>query len=507
MAMVCTSITEWIEDEISKPIEQWEEERYEKCKKRPWWHPLRWLCWFVTRLVKVIRWIVVTVVTAVVTIVCHAIADLLSIFLDLLIGIGLLLAALFTWDKCALQSALGHLGNALGGALTIVGDVLVRPIIQRIQLYRLSNYVEWQIDQRYGSQPKVADALKERFNVNYGSFGYRLTCRLYRMYVDSATESPREPGVANLFALHRDGLINLYELAGFDRDCAIFSKKGWYQPRPQALIFPFVPVGGSVQRLSRNQLTAYIESAGVRGPRFRIFSISSSKLGMRERVASEKGRQLGLKIDFRRDDKEVTDPQFINYNRTPINPATPEPLVDCATKNKGQTDFLICELGRHPKSDFKCCTYGQQDQMITGSLDQARADLCSPAAIAVFGFTDKTTRGLASNLIGTSHCGDRDLRASMASGVSFIDDIPDEIRKYVLIHELGHYYGLCHVDGFDRMMVPGTDEGSLWTWKAPFNTLVHGGPRFIFRESQRVWDFILTNFPLSCFGLEDDIIL
>jgi hypothetical protein len=507
MAKVCTTITEWIEDEISKPIEQWEEERYEKCKKRPWWHPLRWLCWIVTRLVKVIRWIVVTVVTALITIVCHVVADLISIFFDALLFLAELLKALFTWDKCALQKALGHLGNVIIGALTLIGDVLVRPIIQRIQLYRLSNYVEERINERYGSQPDIAEALKERFNVNYGSFGYRLTCRLYRMYVDSSTESPHEAGMPNLFTLHRDKLINLYELAGFDRDCAIFSKEGWYQPRPWAVIFPLVPAGDSVQHLSREQLTEYIESAGLRGPRFRIYSISSWNLGMRERVASEKGRQLGLKIEFRREDKEVTDPQFISYNRTPINPVTTEPLVDCATKNKGQTDYLICELERHPKSDFKCCTYGQPDQMITGSLDEARADLCSPAAVAVFGFTDKHTRGLTSNLVGTSDCGKRDLGASLTSGVSFIDDIPDEVRKYVLIHELGHYYGLCHVDGFDRMMVPGTDEGKLWTWGAIPNTLIHGGPRFIFTESQRVWDFILANFPLSCFGIEGDVIL
>jgi hypothetical protein len=383
----------------------------------------------------------------------------------------------------------------------------VRPIVQRIQLYRLSNYVEERINEIYGSQSDIAKALKERFNVNAGSFGYRLTCRINRMFVDSSTESPREAGVPNLFALHRDKVINLYALAGFDRDCAIFSKEGWYQPRPWAVIFPLVRTRDSVQHLSRDQLTEYIESAGVRGPRFRIYSISAWDLGVRERAASEKGRQLGLKIEFSREDKEVTDPQFINYDRSPINPVSPEPLVDCATKNKGQIDYLVCELGRHPKSEFKCCTYGQPPQMIAGSLDEARADLCSPAAIAVFGFTDKHTRGLTSNLIGTSDSGTRNLPASLASGVSFIDDIPDEIRKYVLIHELGHYYGLCHVDGFDRIMVPGTDQGKLLTWGAIPNSLIHGGPRFIFTESQRVWDFILANFPLSCFGIQDVVIL
>ncbi|MFX0198369.1 MAG: hypothetical protein ACFFCW_19800, partial [Candidatus Hodarchaeota archaeon] len=106
------------------------------------------------------------------------------------------------------------------------------------------------------------------------------------------------------------------------------------------------------------------------------------------------------------------------------------------------------------------------------------------------------------------HCDNHNLPVRITSGVSFIDDIPDEMRKYNLIHELGHYYGLCHVDGFDRIMVSGKgDQGSIWTWEAIPNTLIHGGPRFVFREAQRVWDFILTNFPLTCFGIEDDIVL
>jgi len=81
-----------------------------------------------------------------------------------------------------------------------------------------------------------------------------------------------------------------------------------------------------------------------------------------------------------------------------------------------------------------------------------------------------------------------------------MDNIPDEIRRYVLIHELGHYYGLTHVDGFDRMMVSGEEgQGDWWTWKSIPNSLFFGGPRFVFSETQRVWDFILTKIPVEYF--------
>jgi hypothetical protein len=86
------------------------------------------------------------------------------------------------------------------------------------------------------------------------------------------------------------------------------------------------------------------------------------------------------------------------------------------------------------------------------------------------------------------------------SGVSFVDDIPDEMRKYVLIHELGHYYGLCHVDGFDRIMVSGNEtQGDWFTWGSLLKTPFYGGPRFTLGEGKRVWDYILANFPEACF--------
>jgi len=501
MAKVCTRITEWIEEKVSKPIERWVERTERKCKKRKWYDPRRWLCWLVTTLVKVIRWIVVTVVTAVVKIVCHFITDLLSIIWNLIRFIALLFLSLFRWSKCTLLEAIGALANALIGVLTLIGDVIIRPIVDRVQTYRLRKWVKREIAQTYWQQPDIIPLLNEKFSVDHGVFGFRNTCTVYTMYVDSQTKVPERFGdVPNLYALHQDGRIDLFKLVGFDRDCRLTKKSRWYHPRHQAAKSPFALDGGTVQQkppeLSREELQEYIDSEGTKGPHFRIYAVSPSNLDTKTDAAEEKGRQVGLRFDFKHEYKEVIDPQFINYNKSPINPVE----VDCATKNKGQTDYLICELRRRSKSDFECCHYRQENQVIGGSLGEARTDLCSPIAVAIFGFTDKTTRGLTNNLIGTRYCEEgRNLSASITSGVSFIDDIPDEIRKYVLIHELGHYFGLCHVDGFDRIMVSGKEgQGDLFTWKTIPNSFIHGGPRFIYAEAQRVWRFILTNFPLSC---------
>jgi hypothetical protein len=217
-------------------------------------------------------------------------------------------------------------------------------------------------------------------------------------------------------------------------------------------------------------------------------------LDSRIEAAQTKGRQLGLIFDFNAQMKEVTAPEFIKLHYIAINPAQ----VDCMNKVKGQEDYLICELGRYPKSSFLCCDPQRNPTQVLGSMLDAQRNLCSPVAVAVFRYQDFKLSGYTNNLIGTNGY-PHDLGVSVTSGVTFRSQIPEEARRFVLIHELGHYFGLTHVDGFDRVMVSGDEgQGSLWTWQAIPNFFLHGGPRFIYAEAQRVWNFILTNFPAAC---------
>jgi hypothetical protein len=479
MARICTTVTEWIETNISKPIEDKVEQWARECKKRPWYDPRRWLCWLVRTIVSVVRWVVVTVVTTVITVVCHLNNDLLAVIWSVLKLNGHLLKALFTWDKCALQEAVADVVDALVNIFELLGDVIIRPVVDRVQTYRLRRYAKDLIAKRF-TQEDVKRRVWARFNVDTGVFGYRLTCTVHRMFVDSRTLTARFGDVPNLFALHDAGLVDLYQLAGFDEDCALFTKTGWYRPRHQAVAFTVVPAGGTSQpnppRLTRDQLTEYIDSKGTRGPHFRIYALSPNNLDTRCDTAEEYGRQLGLILDFDRKEIEVTDDRYINYS------------------DGVHSDFLVNELRR-------------KDKLVDAA--GAYADLCAPVAVAVFGFTNRVRRGVTDNLIGTDWCiPDRNLPMENDSGASFIDDIPDQVRRFVLIHELGHYFGLCHVDGFDRIMVSGQPgQGDLVTAKAFPNFILHGGPRFIFTEARRVWDFIITNFSQDCLDPGGGVIL
>lgn len=477
MARICTEVTEWIEEKVSRPVEEWEERQEKKCKKRKLYDPRKWLCWFVTFFVKVIRRVIVTVVKAVVTIVCRLIAVIINIIVDIFQALWLFAKALVLWDKCILQEAISELGNVFGHIVTAIGYVLINPFVDQINRYRLKNYVRDQIEDMFTDRPDYIAAMKEAFHIDHGTFGYRVTCTVRRMFVDSQANPTvrRFDNVPNLFGLHNAKLINLYQLAGFTTPCALTTKKGWYRPRPQTAKFPFASGGGEGEptppSLDEDELTQYIDSNGAEGPHFRIYAMSTANLEKKLDAASEKGRQLGLILDFdKKRDIQVFHEMFINYT------------VGV------QSDFLMDEVERI------------KENPPPGDTTGAFRDLCNPVAVGVFGFMDRIKRGQATNLVGTTACKKNNLPNSDTSGVSFIDDIPDELRKYVLIHELGHYYGLCHVDGFDKIMVSGdSKQGDKWTLGAFFNTPIHGGPRFTHSEAKQAWDFILANFPEECF--------
>jgi hypothetical protein len=512
MASPCQKVTDWTETKVAKPWEDWEERYEQRCKKRHWYDPRSWWCWTVRQLSRIVRWIVVSVWTAIVRFVCRVVSRFLSILWNLAKFLGNLVKALVTWDKCTLQEALGNIADAFISFVMGLGSIS-QTIVDPIQTYRLRRYVGEEIDRRFADEPALAEAIKSNVNVANGVFGYRLTVTLHRMFVDSETRTPQSGNRPHLFHLHDTKQINLYELAGFEDGCNIalkdggLSGEGWRRSLPRTALKTYAGGGGGLiesdpPEITREELTEYITSGGTKGPPFRILAMSTRMLKSRVEAAESAGRQLGLILSFDSRLKEVTDPKFLNFAHEAIYGLVGDP-VDCATRPKAQPDYLICEFGRRPTKNWWCCDADFQATEIQGAMETALCDLCAPVAVAIFRYTDNELSGWANNPIGTTGY-DHDLSPSPTSGVTFRAQIPNEGRKWVLIHELGHYFSLTHVDGFDRIMVSGAKgQGSFLTasafWRFPF----HAGPRFTLSEGQRAWDFILTNFPRECLAPAD----
>lgn len=107
MGRSCREVQEWIEEEIEKPIEEWEERQEERCREEEcnWWLLClnKLFCWLVVVLVKVVRFVIVTVgkwVTRVVCTIVNTILDVIGFLFGLILSIpiiGGIIRAVLNW--------------------------------------------------------------------------------------------------------------------------------------------------------------------------------------------------------------------------------------------------------------------------------------------------------------------------------------------------------------------------------------------------------------------------
>ncbi|WBB67157.1 hypothetical protein [Micromonospora sp. WMMD812] len=476
MALVCTEITEWIEEEVSKPVEEWEERQEKKCKDYPWYDPRGWVCWFVTYFVKVIRWVVVIVGKWVTRTVCKLVGVVVEAIVDIVAGLWDVVVGIVTLDWRRILDGLLRIGigAVLGairlGRIVLLGDT-IDYIIEEINKERLRRYVRGLLEAKYSGDALAQ--IKEAIRLDHGAFGLRLHGTAYRTVLDSETPSPREPGVPHLVVLHEQGAINLRALCGFEFDEGFWNRKRYKTVKKGPVLGGGGGGGEFDNPISAEELDTYLTSRGAEGPPFIVLPMRDGALDTKLSIASEKGRELALMLDFDQDRREVTAAGHIVHTGS----------------SAAQTRFLIDVFGRRDK---------------TVDSAGATADLCHPVVVGVFRYTN-TLRGLASNLHGT-RCG---LSADNASGATFVDNLPDDIWKYVPIHELGHYFGLCHTDGVDRIMYsPKTN--SWWRgWSIPrgvLNIYLQGEPTFTYGEAKATWDYIVAHFAPECLGAKPIVI-
>jgi len=473
MAMVCTDIQEWIEEDISKPVEEWEKRQEKKCKEYPWYDPRGWFCWLVTLFVKVVRWVIVTVGKWVVRTVCKFVATVVDMIKSVLSGVWDIIVGIFTLDWRRIVDGFIKIGvgliKGIVGIVRIIylGDT-IDFIIDEINKGKLRDHVRSLLEAKYRGD--TLQQIKDAIRLEHGAFGLRLSATASRTFLDSQTPSAATPGVPNLVVLHETGAINLRELCGFE-----FNEGFWNRKRYKTLKKETVVGGGGGGEfdnpISEDELNTYLTSRGASGPAFIVLPMRDSALDMKLDTAEEKGRELGLMISWDKTRVEVTVAAHVK-NRG----------FDTGQANTSLEGLLVDVIGRTRKS-------------VNSTV--ATAELCHPVAVGVFRYTD-TLRGLAS-ILNTSACG---LTGRDASGVAFIDNQPDEFWKYVVIHELGHYFGLCHVDGIDRIMVS-TREKSWWDWSVLPNLLyLSGEPEFVLDEAKAAWDHIVANFDARCLGAD-----
>jgi hypothetical protein len=140
----------------------------------------------------------------------------------------------------------------------------------------------------------------------------------------------------------------------------------------------------------------------------------------------------------------------------------------------------------------------------TANADVAIREICQPIAIGVFGFEQSDAMGESRWLASYSclEAGANGSAINAGSGITgafFRNRRPDLFFKYTAIHELGHTFGLCHVDGLLRIMWSPINTTTWATWSLLWHWYTSGSEaRFVLDEGKKVWDYIVANVEPEC---------
>lgn len=447
---VCHDIGNWVEQNVQQQVE--------KCTEQDcnWWCLCcnKWFCWLV--------WIIVTITTWVVQTVCEIVEDVIDVVVTVFKGVVDILVGLFTGDWTRLAAGFGELiGAGLVFVINLIHILTLGTLVGAFKdsrdAWRLRNFANGLLTDKYGKEdPKALMQMQDALGINSGGFGLRLKCTAIRTFLRSDF-STQQDGSPDLILWLRQSGVDIKTLAGFN-------KPSWWSREWPELI------GDAGVNISESDLDNYINNAG-RGDNvkhFTIFCMSTGNMQNRLDCATQHATEIGLILQWTIIDKQITSADQLIINR-----------------NNFPNILLEPPFSRHKQS-----------------IDPALAsmELCSPLTFGVFAFTETGANGISS-LFATADCIDASsgpLTGSGVTGSSFRYRQPDIAFKYVAIHEMGHTFGLCHVDGLLRIMFTNADK-SIWSWSSAlqyWNNGLEAG--FVFEEAQKVWEYIVRNFDKAC---------
>jgi uncharacterized protein DUF4157 len=125
MGRVCKELHEWIEEKIEKPIEAWEERQQTRCRNEPcnWWTLClnKLFCWLAWLVVKVIRWVVVTVGKWAVRIAC----EITTFIYDVTVGSLKILIGILSLNPGLIKEGFDDVVSTLAGTTIVIFGTII----------------------------------------------------------------------------------------------------------------------------------------------------------------------------------------------------------------------------------------------------------------------------------------------------------------------------------------------------------------------------------------------
>ena len=469
----CHQIGEWVEDNVSQQVQQCVKK---KCK---WWCACcnKWFCFLVWVVVTVLKWVVKTV--------CEILGDVFDLVVAVITGGWDIIVGIFTWDWARVWDGFLEILGAAGG---LVGDIirtitlcgLIGEFRDSVNKWRLIGYVEDLIDKSDRFTDDDRAQIKEALGIN-GGFGLHLTLTSYRGFVESDFIEPQQT-VPALVRWNNDidPKVDLKKLAGFKWDSF------WQRSRPE--------IRGDVS--SESDIDSYLNDPSSKS--FSIYAMSDSALIDRVHNIQIKGDTIGLKLIVDLQDVLLTEPTQAQAKITdPDGTHNSCAVIELLSKDPFNREPAVF--------GFNCNPGNPRDAM---AEERARNLLCKPVVFGTFRFQANDSYTGYSACMYPSTCFDGRLHGNNGgTGAVYRHGLPEWVRTWVPIHELGHTFGLCHVDGLDHIMVNPKDH-SWWSgWLLPEFICFSGEPQFSHAEAKKVWDYIIANFPVDCLANRQIVLL
>jgi hypothetical protein len=317
--------------------------------------------------------------------------------------------------------------------------------------------------------------IKEALGINVSGFGLRLTATSYRGFVRSDFIKPGDTLPALVVwnnDTSPDTRVDLKILAGFNYTGF------WQMGRPD--------VRGDNGSISESDIEDYLTNPSSKS--FSIYAVSDSELLDRIHNIQIKGDTIGLKLIVDLQDVLLTEP-------TQVRAAIIDPD---SFRNSCAVITLLADhpFNRPPAINGSLCNTNTTSDPI--AEDAARDVLCKPVIVGTFLFRANHFTGYSACLFSSTCLDGKHFGNHGGTGALYRQRVPNWAFTWAPIHELGHTFGLCHVDGLDRIMF--SNDHSWWKswWLLPEYICFSGEPQFVYDEAKKVWDYIIANFPIDC---------
>lgn len=447
----CHDVGEWVSNNVSQQVERCVEQ---DCN---WWCLCcnKWFCFLV--------WVIVTVVSWVITTVCEIVADVIDMVVNVIRGLVDVVVGLVTGDW---TRALAGLGEIVGAVVAFVLDMI--PIVTLGTLvgafdaerkkWELRDFARDLLEKKYKkADPAGFDRMVDALGLDSGGFGLRLDVTALRSTIRSDFSSQRDGTPDLIIWLTANGL-DLKTLAGFNPPA------WWSRDWPELV--------GDNGDISAADLDNYVAKRG-RGEgvkQFSLFCMTVGDLRTRLTCADTHSSEIGLVFRWSVRDARLTRGDQVLINRSAFAPFLVNP------------PFSRTNRATNPAA--------------------ATSELGMPITIGCFDFSDGTGMGISAHLqtatcIEADDTGSKVFAGEGITGTAFRYRKPDIAFKYTAIHELGHTFGLCHVNGLLRIMFTNADgaKKSVWSWSSAWQYWTNGVEAgFILEEGKMVWEYIVANF-------------